>query len=165
MGKHGQSLEDKFWESVQTTTDGSCWLWTEGQRVKGYGGIKHEGKRVYAHRVAYELLVGPIPEGMDIGHKCHDEAAAVGLCNNPVTCPHHACCNPNHLKPESRSVNLLASPLTQAAINKAKTKCKRGHEFTLENTRIKNVEKGWRSCITCDRMTKDERKEWDDAHA
>jgi hypothetical protein len=62
-------------------TDTGCWEWNGGRNSKGYGRIKIDGKRVSVHRVVYELLVGPIPDGMFV---CH-------TCDNPC------CCNPDHL--------------------------------------------------------------------
>jgi hypothetical protein len=100
---------------------------------------------------------------MDVGHKCHDEAALAGLCDGTNDCPHRRCVNLDHLKAEPRRDNLLASPLTQCSINKAKTECKRGHPFDEENTRIRKD--GNRSCKTCDRMTKEDRKKWEIEHA
>jgi hypothetical protein len=97
---------------------------------------------------------------MDVGHKCHDEAALDGLCDGGNDCLHRACCNPEHLKAEPRVANLLASPLTQAFRNAAKTHCKRGHEFTPENTGVKKIG-GWRYCRACNGMTKEERLAWD----
>ncbi|MCH9732852.1 MAG: HNH endonuclease [Actinomycetia bacterium] len=67
---------ERFWDKVHKTQD--CWLWTAGTS-HGYG---HFGvtrcKSVYAHRWAYEQAVGPIPEGLQIDHRCHNT-----LCVNP----------------------------------------------------------------------------------
>lgn len=50
-------------------TDG-CWLWTGSRTSDGYGGIRVCGKSVGAHRVAYELFVAPIPDGLHVLHRC-----------------------------------------------------------------------------------------------
>ena len=74
----------RFWAKVQKTPD--CWLWTASKRHKGYGAFcwyNKDGKYVQggAHRFAYQLLVGPIPTGMFVLHKCDTPA----------------CVNPEHL--------------------------------------------------------------------
>lgn len=61
-------------------TDSGCLEWT-GATLRGYGQIGVNGKVLYAHRVSYELAYGPIPDGMDICHRC----------DNPP------CCAPEHL--------------------------------------------------------------------
>ena len=62
MGR-GMSLEDRFWAKVDKGGPDECWLWT-GALSRGYGNlvIGHSGNR-YAHRVAWELMVGPYPSG------------------------------------------------------------------------------------------------------
>jgi hypothetical protein len=65
-------LSERFWAKVDKS--GECWLWTAGTSRKGYGAILVEGKGRAAHRVAYELVNGPIPEGMQIDHMCHTRA-------------------------------------------------------------------------------------------
>lgn len=71
-------LWDRFWEKVDVEP-GQCWLWTACTK-NGYGVIwvDAEHRAEEAHRVAYELLVGPIPEGMTIDHLCR-----VTRCQNP----------------------------------------------------------------------------------
>lgn len=59
-----------------------CWLWDGADSGDGYGKIKVDGKSRYVHRVIWEALYGPIPEGMVLDHLCR------------VRC----CCNPAHLE-------------------------------------------------------------------
>ncbi len=58
----------KFWSKVDMT--GDCWIWTGARNSRGYGNLNINGKSVLAHRFAYELEYGLIPEGDFIRHKC-----------------------------------------------------------------------------------------------
>jgi len=82
-------LNERFWEKVDRRGREDCWLW-KAATVKGYGvfaPVHH--KLVKAHRFAYELVKGPIPDGQDVLHKCD--------------CP--PCCNPEHLFPGTQLDN------------------------------------------------------------
>ena len=59
--------------------ESGCWLWSGRLRGSVYGGVDVNGKCKSAHRVAYELAFGPIPEGMFVCHKCD-----VPICVNPA---------------------------------------------------------------------------------
>ena len=107
-----------FWSRVNKTD--SCWLWT-GPQLKGYG---KQGSRL-AHRIAYQLLAGPISDGLDLDH----------LCCTPL------CVNPNHLEPVTPHENFLRYRARQ-------THCRNGHEFTFENTHIRSSN-GARVCRAC----------------
>ena len=100
-------LDVRWWQKV-IPTDG-CWHWTGALR-RGYGAIKVGDVMREAHRVGYELLRGPIPEGLQIDH----------LCRNP------GCVNPDHMEPVTARENTLrgVSPSAKAA---KKTHCKNGH--------------------------------------
>lgn len=64
----GVSPEDRFWMKVNKT-DG-CWLWTAATFAYGYGIFRVDGRNQYAHRVAWELTNGPIPDGLSCLHRC-----------------------------------------------------------------------------------------------
>jgi hypothetical protein len=74
-------LEKRFWEKVDGNGPDGCWLWTGAVSDTGYGSIHADDDRrvLAAHRVAYELAYGPIPDGMMIDHRCH-----VRACVNPA---------------------------------------------------------------------------------
>lgn len=118
--------EPRFWAKVKKTDE--CWLWTAAKIPAGYGRFGLAGKTVYAHRVAYELLVGPIPEGLVIDH----------LCN--VT----SCVNPDHLRAVTSKENVARSGVYER--NATATHCKRGHEFTPENTLVRPTQRQCREC-------------------
>jgi hypothetical protein len=69
----------RFWSRVDKS--GACWLWTLSRHDFGYGQVVVKRRPRGAHRVAWELMNGPIPEGMSVLHRC----------DNPP------CCNPAHL--------------------------------------------------------------------
>lgn len=120
------------------TRRGLCWEWQAGKTSDGYGVFNVEIDGVWialrAHRVVYELFIGPIPEGLDIDHLCRNRA----------------CSNPDHMEPVTRGENTLRSPLTPSANNARKTHCLNGHEFTPENT-FRQWGKGGRGCRACKR--------------
>lgn len=62
------SIAERFWSKVDTT--GECWLWTGKPDPSGYGRLYVDGLARLAHRIAWELMHGPIPEGMDVLHDC-----------------------------------------------------------------------------------------------
>lgn len=125
---------DRVLARVDKQPDG-CWIFTGHIARNGYGqvglGARSEGIG-YTHRVVFEALVGPIPDGYDIDHLCRVRA----------------CCRPDHLDAVPRQTNLLRGRGWTSA-NASKTHCKRGHEFTPENTRHDG--RG-RQCRTCDQI-------------
>jgi len=80
---------DRFWQKVRKTE--SCWLWEAGGSAEdGRGVFRRNGRLEQAYRISYELLVGPIPEGLTLDH----------LCRTP------ACVNPEHLEAVTMGENI-----------------------------------------------------------
>jgi len=101
----------------------------------GYGRLNIGGKIVGAHRFAYELSVGPIPDGMTIDHRC----------NNLI------CCNPSHMLVATQRENILRSsnPLAEQS---RQTECRRGHPLSGDNLMIGRD--GHRRCRECMRLAR-----------
>jgi hypothetical protein len=140
--KHGTaddirpSAEERFWSKVDKT-DG-CWFWTAYRDRNGYGKFGVGGRAggmVSAHRVAYEMVVGPIPAGLVLDH----------LCRNP------GCVRPDHLDPVTHAENCRRG--VAAEVNRARqravTHCPQGHPYDEENTSYKKT--GARRCKACAR--------------
>ena len=126
---------------------GDCWVWTGWTESTGYGRFSVGQARFGAHRWAYEALVDPIPEGMELDHECHNRDRS---CPGGDSCLHRRCVNPAHLAPKPPRANTLLSG-NPAARNARKAHCHRGHEFSPENTRV-NPD-GSRDCRACARET------------
>lgn len=114
-----------------TVSPSGCWIWNLYKTPRGYGQVGNSGGSKWAHRWAYELLVGPISGGLELDH----------LCRVP------SCVNPAHLEPVTHAENVRRGDGI-TAINSRKTACSRGHEFTPENTGIRST--GARKCKACD---------------
>lgn len=64
-----KSIKERFFDKIEKSDDG-CWNWIAGKNSAGYGVLKISGKSVYAHRLSFELFIGPIPEGLCVCHQC-----------------------------------------------------------------------------------------------
>lgn len=116
-----------FWAKVQFT--GFCWLWTGSSR-DGYGQVKRFRRLHQAHRFAYELLVGQIPDGLELDHLCRIRA----------------CVNPDHLDPVTHPENYWRSPIVCGQ----RDRCPRGHLYSGDNLYVLPGS-GGRVCRECTR--------------
>lgn len=130
MPRTYRSVEERFWAKVDKTD--ACWLWTAAT-TRGYGQFGFEGRVQLAHRVAWTLLVGPIPDGLTIDHLCKVKH----------------CVNPAHLEPVTIRENIVRADGT-GGMNARKTHCPLGHAYDEENTYRKS--NGGRECRACRRL-------------
>lgn len=86
----GEHFDAYFWEQIQQGATDECWPWTRSLRNGMHGSTTRNGRKEWAHRVAYELVYGPIPAGMVVRHSCDNGR----------------CCNPTHLLIGTQADNL-----------------------------------------------------------
>lgn len=132
-GRPPKPADERFWSMVIRDPDSECWFWTAHIQRNGYARFQGNeiGVTVLAHRFAYELLVGPIQEGLQLDHLCRNRH----------------CVNPAHLEPVTCRENLIRG-VGFAARNAAKTHCKRGHPLRGEDADV-YVHDGMTRCRPC----------------
>lgn len=136
--------EERFWQKVNKTK--TCWLWTGCKDRKGYGKFWFNKKVGKAHRGAYILFKGPIPDGLSVCHSCDIPA----------------CVNPEHLWLGTIADNSIDmhKKNRQPPQNRPQTHCRKGHEYSVVGTwvhqyrEIKNDDgtitvKVYRKCKEC----------------
>ncbi|MGD6762068.1 HNH endonuclease signature motif containing protein [Streptomyces sp. BH097] len=134
--------------SLYRGAPGPCHLWTGGARSKRphdagqfgefYGTFRIDGRIARAHRYAYEQAHGPVPDGLEVDHRCR----------------RRNCVNAAHLEAVDHRTNTLRSTGPTAA-NSAKTHCPAGHPYDAANT---YVNRGSRTCRTCARASNKARR-------
>ena len=131
----GDAIWWRVWDKFAVGDESGCWNWLANRTRGGYGLIHRRnepGLTSLTHRIVYEIVRGPIPEGLDIDHRCRNRG----------------CVNPFHLEPVTGDENNRRGE-SFSAENARKTHCPRGHLFDVVNqtgTRI-----GKRRCRACAR--------------
>lgn len=119
-----------FWHKAAVGGIDECWNWLAGQ-TNGYGIANH----TYAHRVAYELIVGPIPNDLTIDH----------LCRNRI------CVNPLHMEVVTRAENARRAEPHRTVRSGGRhladrTHCVNGHEYVDGSYRMRSRVRVCRIC-------------------
>jgi hypothetical protein len=116
--------------AAKTDRTGECWLWLGAVGTSGYGvmGLERSQRVGYVHRIAYSVVNGAIPEGLHIDH----------LCRNRL------CVRPDHLEAVTQQENNVRAASVRWGTY---THCARGHEFTPENTAMRDGK--YRRCRRC----------------
>jgi hypothetical protein len=119
-GRRPAPVAERFWRRVQKGGPDDCWLWLGATNGSGYGVTTRGGRatRVYAHRLAWELERGPIPEGLEIDHICRTRS----------------CVNVRHMATVSHRENNRRSPFVVSTIAAHRTHCPAGHPYDAANT-------------------------------
>jgi hypothetical protein len=139
-----ERLPRRFWSKVAVNGNTGCWEWTAA-KTNGYGrygiGPRRDYHLLVAHRYAYSVLIGPVPDEMHCDHLCRNRQ----------------CVNPAHLEVVTQRENKLRGDGT-TAVNAAKTHCTRGHELDGDNLRVilrpdvDGVARFIRKCRECTNM-------------
>lgn len=130
---------ERFWAKVRKS-DG-CWRYEGGSRNHGYVTTSWFGTRVYVHRKAYELAIGPIQRGLVVDHVL------------TKGCRFRDCCRPDHLEAVTQRENVQRAPVGKKRANgeaqRRKTSCPVGHPYDEANTY--RTPRGGRQCRQCRR--------------
>lgn len=136
MSYAARPLLDRIAERFEIDAETGCYTWTS-YGANGYGqitvpkSIAGKKSRRGAHRITYELVVGPVPDGLQLDHLCRNRA----------------CINPDHLEPVSLAENLHRGEGDSHRVARTGV-CLRGHALTSENT-MTNRRTGKRRCRCC----------------
>lgn len=116
-----------FQAALAALPSDQCVQWTGYIQPLGYGrGVKRGGKTLLAHRAVWEHFHGPVPAGLELDHLCRNRR----------------CVNPAHLEVVTREQNMARAVFPNSLL----THCKRGHEFTPENTYMHHNRRHCKEC-------------------
>ena len=131
---------NRFFSHFEAINDG-CWLWRGSRARNGYGRFRISPNRTApAHRFSYQLLRGPVSEGFEIDHLCHDAECTLG-----EACPHRRCVNQWHMRLVTHREN-MASGRSNMARWRNPTHCPQGHEYSPENMYRYGTRRMCRAC-------------------
>lgn len=122
-----EDLPERMQAKVRVVND--CWIWTGSTNPKGYGSMSvSKDRSALAHRVAYSIANGPIPDGLQVDHLCRNTS----------------CVNPGHLELVTNAENMRRRYEIQ-------THCAKGHLLAGANLRLSPKSDGStrRACVTC----------------
>jgi hypothetical protein len=150
--KSPMSAWERFLSYISPEPNSGCWLWMAGCSSEGHGSFQYEdGKSRGAHKIAYELMRGPVPAGKELHHNCEVKS----------------CVNPDHMVPLTRREHLVwhqnRSPrkidntlgvLASIEHFKLIPNCKWGHPKAVYNKRNRD---GTTYCAKC-RMAHNDKK-------
>lgn len=130
-------LTERYRKKIRIDPLTGCWLWTGAKSSNGRGCVYVCGHTLTTHKFFFELFIGPVPDGLELHHKC--EVAA--------------CCNPDHLEIKTRLQHRRIHPDRRFA-NREKTHCKNGHPLEGENLYLE-IRDGHprRHCQACRKAT------------
>lgn len=142
LGVYTAKREAIFSKHIRKGRRGGCWHWVGHRDRDGYGRTAWQKRHVGAHRIAFMLWKGPIPEGKTLDH----------------TCRVRHCVNPDHLEAVDLRENIYRGD-TEAARNRAKTECKHGHSLSGDNLKvyarvINGRPQPMRVCLACKKMSR-----------
>lgn len=125
--------EDRFWTHVDFDGPDGCWLWTGYVLWNGYGQFiwRQPGLTRFVHRIAYMLLIGPIPDGHDLDHLCRVRN----------------CLNPWHLEPVTRRTNLLRGEHPRMVASRTGICVSGRHALSGDN--VYRHRNGTKTCLSC----------------
>lgn len=124
----------RFNAKINRDGAGGCWLWTASTGSHGYGQTWDGNNVLLAHRVAHQLWIGPIPDGLVVDHLCNIKR----------------CVNPAHLEAKTDRENVLRGVGPTAKLAR-QTHCQHGHPLAGDNLRV--TTRGYRQCRSCERAS------------
>lgn len=131
------SVRERFESKVLRLPFVECWLWAGTMHPAGYGRIQVTDdtgahRQVYAHRLAYVLYVGPIPDDQQVDHRCRIRL----------------CVNPGHLEAVDQAENLRRTMHPLCVLHR-ENQCARGHDLTVHGYVRTGSRPGQRFCRLC----------------
>jgi hypothetical protein len=140
MKEHSEQFLSHVAKNGQAPTHrpslGQCWVWQRSLDSHGYGRMMISGRRWLAHRLAYEIFIGPPPIGTELDHLCRNTR----------------CVNPTHLEPVTHAENMRRGNVVESAKAWARaiTHCPDGHPYSGDNLKFRP--NGARRCRECSRI-------------